>query len=190
MTGTELHRKPSERERNAVGGYPPLIVAWSPPDTEFTAMNSSLIITDSLLDGIVSALAAASGKWTGCDWSTQFGRSRLDLRDLHSSQATLMAQATAGGEAADWRDAVTWLKRVEQDASQAESEAQSAARLARSGKLRDALQCADRACAIEARYRKPLTWRPLRDAMEVALSKVERTHATGQSFSGWSIDTA
>jgi len=142
-------------------------------------MNSSLIITDSLLEEFAAAMAAASGKWTGCDWCTQFGPTRLDLRDLHSSQANLMAQATAGSEAADWRDAVTWLKRVEQDASQAESEAQTATRLARSGKLRDALQCADRACAIEARYRKPFTWRPLRDAIEAALSKVDRSEPEG-----------
>ncbi len=151
-------------------------------------MNSSLIISDSVLKEIVPALAAASGKWTGCDWSTQFGRTRLDLRDLHSAQANLMAQATAGNEAADWRNAVTWLKRVEQDASQAESEAQTAARLARSGKLRDALQCADRACAIEARYRKPFTWRPLREAIVAVLSWTSvATTRIGAARSRWIV---
>jgi len=136
-------------------------------------MDSSLIITDSPIEEIAQALAAASGKWTGCDWPTQFGRSHLDLRGLRSSQAILMAQATGGSEAADWRDAVTWLRRVEEDARQAESEAQTAARLARNGKFRDALQYADRACLLESRYREPFacTWRRLRNTIEVALLK-------------------
>ena len=142
-------------------------------------MDASLITTDSLMDKVAPALAAASGKWTGCDWPTQFGPSRLDLRGVRSSQAILMATATAGSEASDWRNAVTWLKCVEQDARQAESEAQTAVHLARSGKLRDALQCADRACAIEAHYRTPHTWRPLRDAIEAALLKVDRNEPEG-----------
>ena len=146
---------------------------------EHKAMDSSLSITDSLIDGIAPVLTAASGKWTGCDWPTQFGQSHLDLEGLRPSQAILMARATAGSEAADWRDAVIWLRRVEQDAHQAESEAQTAVRLARNGKLRDALQCADRACAIEARYRRSLTWRPLRDAIEAALSKVDSDETEG-----------
>ena len=133
-------------------------------------MDSSLTITDSVIEEIAPALAAGSGKWTGCNWPTRFGRTGFDLRGLCSSQAILMARATAGSEAANWRDAVAWLMQVEQDARQAESEAQTAASLAQNGKLRDALHCADRACAMEARYRRSLVWRPLRDAIEAALS--------------------
>jgi hypothetical protein len=133
-------------------------------------MDSRMTITDSVVEEIATALATGSGQWTGCDWPTQFGQSGLNLKGLRSSQALLMERATAGGEAADWHDAIIWLRRVEQDARQAESEAQTAARFARSGRLPEALQCARRACAIEARYGKSLTWQPLRDAIEAALS--------------------
>ena len=148
-----------------------MVVVRAQTDWEFIAMDSSLTKTDSVIKDIALALAAGSGKWTGCDWPTQFGRTGLDLQGFCSSQAILMAGATAGSEAADWRNAVTWLTRVEQDARQAESEAQTAVSLARKGKLREALQRADLACAMEARYHRSLAWRPLRDAIEAALSK-------------------
>jgi hypothetical protein len=133
------------------------------------SMGSHLTVTDSVVQEIATALAAGRGKWTGCDWPTQFGRNRLDLRGLRPSQALLMQRATAGSEAADWRDALLWLRRVEQDASQAESEAQTAADLATRGKLREALDHVKRACGIETRYRESSIWRPLRNAIEAAL---------------------
>jgi len=133
-------------------------------------MDSPLTETESLARGIAAALAACSGAWTGCDWPTQFGRNRLNLKGLRSSQALLMERATSGSEAADWRNAVGWLRRVEQDARQAESEAMTAARLADCGRLLEALECAKQACAIEARYRDPPTWQSFKDAIEAALS--------------------
>jgi len=133
-------------------------------------MNSPLIEIDSQLAEIAAALAGASGKWTGCDWPIQFGASHLDLKGLRASQALLMAGATAGSEAADWRAAAAWLEQLEKDARQAETEARAANSLAGDGQFREALRHVNRACAIEARYRPSSTWQPLYDAIEAALS--------------------
>jgi hypothetical protein len=149
---------------------------------ELIPMDSRLIITDSRVTEIATALAAASGKWTGCDWPTQFGQNRLNLKGLQPSQALLMERATAGSEAADWHDAVIWLRRVEQEAHEAESEAQTAARLARSGRFPEALEGARRACGIESRYHKSLVWQPLFDAIEAALSEVDGNKPSGQQL--------
>jgi len=145
----------------------------SPADVRSASMDSRLTVTESFAREIAAALAASSGAWTGCDWPTQFGRNHLNLKGLRSSQALLMERATSGSEGADWRDAVAWLRRVEQDARQAESEARVAVRLAGCGRLLEALECAKRACAIEARYRKPPTWESLKDVIEAALSTGE-----------------
>jgi hypothetical protein len=132
-------------------------------------MNQHVTAIDPLLGAIARAFAAASGKWKGCDWSTQFGRSRLDLNGLGPSQAQLMARATSGSEAADWRAAVAWLAEVQQDARQAESEARTALQLVQCGRLDEALQHAVEACTIESRHHKSLIWKTLRTAIEAAL---------------------
>lgn len=139
-------------------------------DLEYDLMNATSAENDSRLATIEAAMAAASGRWTGCDWPTQFAGSQLNLHGLRPSQALLMARATAGSEAVDWRAAAAWLEQLEDDAHQAESEAHTAACLARGGRLPESLVWARRACALEARYRQPLTWQPLRDAIEAALS--------------------
>ncbi len=143
-------------------------------------MDTPLTTTDLLDAAISAALATGSGKWTGCDWPTQFGRSRLDLNGLRPSQALLMERATAGNEAAIWRDAVVWLRQVGEDAQLAEIEAQAAACLARSGRLSEALERIQRACAIEARYHTSLVWQPLCTAIEAAAYEGNGKKALGQ----------
>jgi hypothetical protein len=133
-------------------------------------MNSVLTKTDLDVAKIAAAMAAAAGKWTGCNWPTRFATSHLDLNGLRPSQALLMARATAGSEAADWRAAASWLQQLEDDAHKAESEAQTAVRLAREGRLPESLEWAKRASATEAHYRQPLTWQPLCDAIEAVIS--------------------
>src|SRR4051794_4326523 len=109
-------------------------------------------------DAIRSAYLEAVGTWRGCNWPTEFGKACLDLNGLKAAQATLMAGATSGAEAAAWRAAASWLAEIEQDARNAAAEARTAAALAAAGQLRDALEHADRACALEAKYHRPLTW--------------------------------
>lgn len=108
------------------------------------------------------------GKWTGCDWPTRFGKTALNLEGLTLPQALLMAKATAGIEAADWKAAAAWLSQVEQDARQAEVEAGRALDLANFGRWSASLEHAQNACAIESKYHSDLIWQPLCDALEEA----------------------
>jgi hypothetical protein len=117
----------------------------------------------------------ASGKWTGCDWRTDFGRSGLNLEGIQSSQATLLAVATAGSESRDWYSAVLWLREVEQVTWEADQEARKATELARLGQLEEALHHAERACELERRYHTRLIWQPLRDAILDARDAWQRT---------------
>lgn len=122
--------------------------------------------------GFITAYQQAAGKWRGCDWPTRFGQSALNLDGLRAAQATLMARATAGSEAADWRAAVRWLTEVEGDARAAEQEARTAAALADSGELDEAIVCARRACTLESKYHGCLVWQPLYDTLEAARASV------------------
>src|SRR5438309_1599773 len=107
--------------------------------------------------------------WTGCDWPVRFGKLGLNLDGLKSAHATLMAGATSGEEAAEWRRAAKWLSRIEQDARQAGSCARAAVDLASQQAWPEALESAERACQIEARYHVHLVWQTLRDAVATHL---------------------
>ncbi|TVS12681.1 MAG: hypothetical protein EA424_22320 [Planctomycetaceae bacterium] len=129
------------------------------------------------LNGITSAYQQGSGQWFKCDWSTHFGRSGLDLNGLESSQATLLARATAGRESADWRAAAQWLREIEDAAQQAELEAHMAVHLATSGRLSDALRHAQRAVELSAAYPRGRTWEPLRTAIARSLGACSHTES-------------
>jgi len=116
-------------------------------------------------NGVINAYQQGTGRWSKCDWPTAFGRSGLDLNGLESSQATLLARATAGREAADWRAAAQWLREIEEAAQQAEIEAKTAVRLATAGQLPDALRHAQRAVELCGAYQRARTWEPLRAAI-------------------------
>jgi hypothetical protein len=105
------------------------------------------------------------GAWMGCDWPVRFGNLGLNLDGLKSTQAALMAGATSGAEAAEWRRAANWLTQIEQDARQAEMCARAAVDLAARQSWPEALESADHACRIEARYHDHLVWQRLRDAI-------------------------
>jgi len=134
-------------------------------------MNRLLELPSVLKDEIEQAYRGSLGKWDGCNWRTEFGKGRLNLMGMTSTQAMLMARATAGSEAENWRAAAGWLIRVEQAVQDAEAEARCAALLARSGKLTEAIRHARRACMIEGTYHTQLVWAPLRNAIEVALAE-------------------
>jgi hypothetical protein len=127
-----------------------------------------------LTEAIEREYRQAAGKWTGCDWPTEFGKTGLNLNGLKALQALLLARATSGSERADWHAAVAWLTGIEQDAQEAESKAGQAMALARSGQLQEALAHAQRACAVEAKHHRRLVWQPLREAIEAALSAATR----------------
>jgi hypothetical protein len=119
-----------------------------------------------LLDDIAATYRQGAGKWTGCDWQTDFGTHHLDLAQLTSSQVLLMARATAGQEAMDWQLASHWLNRVEQEAREAETAAGIAWGLAASGNYGEALIYAQQARDIEIRYHNDLVWQPFCQALE------------------------
>jgi hypothetical protein len=106
------------------------------------------------LETICRAYAEATGKWTGCDWSTHFGRGGLDLEDLTADEAE--ARAVEGGEAVeDWLAAAKWLAKVEHHAKQAEVHAAEALRAARAGQWDQALRQAEYVWALEFATGRP-----------------------------------
>jgi hypothetical protein len=114
---------------------------------------------------IAQAFLSGSGRWTGCDWPTRFGGTGLNLCALTAKQARLMASATAGAEAAEWRAAACWLAEVEADARLAEAAATRAAQLAVAGRLAEAVVEARAACDLEGRYRPAVVWQALHEAI-------------------------
>lgn len=129
------------------------------------------------LEAVERAFYRASGTWTGCDWPTTFGDTGLDLDGLTSHQALLMARATAGSEAADWREAVHWLRTIEADAEAAEEAARWAVEAAARGELATACRDAQAACELEARYHSRPVWRDLRERLDEALADARPYHA-------------
>src|SRR5262245_49792004 len=117
------------------------------------------------LDDIRRAYLHGVNRWTGCDWTTQFGGRNLNLDGLRSKQAAMVAECPHGEEAGEWRRATRWLSRVETDALLAEREAAIAVFLAIFEHGPEALLHAERACALEGRYHQQLVWEPLRQAI-------------------------
>jgi hypothetical protein len=118
------------------------------------------------VETIEGAYDRARGSWSGCDWPTSFGDTALDLNGITSHQALLMARATAGLEAADWREAVQWLRLVEANAEAAEEAARWAVEAAARGDLAAARREAGAAFDLEARYHPRPVWMDLRDAVD------------------------
>jgi hypothetical protein len=125
------------------------------------------------VEEIVRLYQETTGRWTGCDWPTSFGKARLDLNGVTAAEAE--AEGAAGPEAAhDWREAVRWLARVEMSAREAEREAGEAVAFARAAAWQNAARHAQRAWALEFTTGRPLwrrpsyTWRTLNQAIQMA----------------------
>jgi hypothetical protein len=118
------------------------------------------------LDVLKEALQAAQAAWTGCDWDTEFGPGRENLRGLCSRQARLAALATRGDESAYWREVCRFLDSVEQDARTAAELASKAIDLWHLGNIGEALRQLEDAIALEARYREPVAYSELRSLMK------------------------
>lgn len=115
------------------------------------------------------------GKWTGCDWPTQFGHNDLDLNGWTAAEAESMAiESRNTEEVEDWTTAAQWLAQVEQNATQAESQAALAVVAANAGEWGEALEHARRAVLLEFAagrplwHRTPLVWQPLFNAIKDA----------------------
>lgn len=118
----------------------------------------------------------AVGAWTGCDWPTNFGNSKLDLNGWSAAEARHKAAACKDTlEALDWQAAADWLARIEQIAERAEEHAAQAVRAATAGAWLEALEQARLAWASEYATGRlmwqgfPMTWQRLFLAVEAAV---------------------
>lgn len=125
------------------------------------------------LDEIQQSYSQAIGKWTGCDWPTEFGQTRINLDGITAQQALLMAGATSGLEADDWLHAFDWLSQIERKAKAAQDFANRAVDLAADGKAVGAIIHVQKACMIEGEYHERLIWQPLREAIESSQAAIE-----------------
>ncbi len=111
---------------------------------------------------IAQAYEDATGSWTGCDWPTVFGRSKLNLQDWIAGEAEIAAveavskaRRNGTGEVA-----AVWLAEVEQRAKKAESEAAEAVAAADAGEWEEAVVHARRAWLSEFHTGRPLRLHP------------------------------
>lgn len=114
---------------------------------------------------VIQAYSRACGRWHGCCWPTAFGSRRLNLDGISANQARVMADALAGSEADEWRQASRWLTSIEQDAQEAETLAAEALRLWSQGRLAEARNLARRILAVESAHHANVQWAPFVDAL-------------------------
>ena len=119
-------------------------------------------------DLLHAALQSAQAAWTGCDWDTEFGPNRINLRGLSSRQARLAAQATRGDESTQWREVIHYLDAVEQDARLAAELASDAVDFWSLGNTAEASRRLEQAIALESHYRQPIAYPRLRPLMQPA----------------------
>jgi hypothetical protein len=98
---------------------------------------------------IVRTYEEATGTWTGCDWPTVFGPSRLNLEGWTAAQAEAHAVEANREERVDWEAAALWLAEVERRARDADLEAEKAIEAASAGDWRQAADHARRAWSME-----------------------------------------
>jgi hypothetical protein len=118
----------------------------------------------------------STGVWTGCDWPTELGKSRLDLNGWTAERARKKETAVMGADQeSDWHAAADWLAKVEQVAQHAEEQAALAVRAASAGEWREALEYAREALASEfatgraVRRGSTMTWHRLFLTVEAAI---------------------
>lgn len=133
-------------------------------------------------EDLLEALRSAPSSWQGCDWDTEFGLRRANLRGLSSRQARLAAEATRGKESEFWREAFRYLDGVERDARTAASLASEAIVLWQLGSHAEALTRLDGAITLEGKYRTPVCYAPLRRLLQ------EKISAAREDSGGWQED--
>jgi hypothetical protein len=119
-----------------------------------------------LNDTITTIYEQSKEGWIGCDWVTQFGTARLNLKDVTARQAELLARATCGHESTQWRVAAEYLARIEADALAAQHACWIAMQEVNAGRLDEALAHVERACELERPYHTVLLWEPFYRAIQ------------------------
>jgi hypothetical protein len=126
------------------------------------------------VEAVAQAYREAAGTWSGCDWTTSFGRAGLDLNGWSAAGAEAWAVDTIlTQESEDWSAAACWLRGVERAAAEAEAQAALAVAAANAGEWRAAVEHARKAWAFEFTTGRPLrhyppTWQGLFEAIEAA----------------------
>lgn len=117
------------------------------------------------LESLRRILDRATKNWNGCNWQTEFGSRKLDLCGIRSHQAHWLAEATSGDEALAWQIAERFLSQLEEDAKRAAKHGERCFELFAASRWQEALAFAEAAVLLEATYRDPIAWPPLRDAI-------------------------
>jgi hypothetical protein len=121
---------------------------------------------------IAGVFEAAAGTWTGCDWSTWFGPSGMNLQGCRAAVAEARAlKAVDKAEREDGTAATEWLREIERRAEMAEKEAKLAVAAANAETWREARNHARRAWSLEFHTgrpfrRQPPTWQRLYEVIE------------------------
>ncbi len=90
---------------------------------------------------------------------------------MRSRQAKLMAEATSGKESEAWHAASRFLAQLETDAAAAEQLALEAIDLVEHGQWAAALELANSAVQLEAKYRPSQIWQLMRDEIASELQQ-------------------
>lgn len=131
-----------------------------------------------MIETIESAYAAATGVWTGWDWTMEIGCDGDEDTGEHlysdgGSAAQIRHEVHDPDLSPAYRRAIAgWLKyaaSAEEDAEAAESYAGEALAFARAGDLARARQAAKSACGREAKYGAAPTWGPFLKSIENSL---------------------
>jgi hypothetical protein len=123
-------------------------------------------------EAVRRAYQKGEGSWAGCDWTTFYGKSGLDLNGMTAAEAKAMAARAADPQAQeDWLAAAGWLIDVERRARQAQEKAATAVKAFTEGLWEDALHNVEWAWALEFSTGRPLrhgslAWMALREEIE------------------------
>jgi hypothetical protein len=124
------------------------------------------------LESIRQVYAEAVGRWSGCDWPTEFGSLSLDLNGWTAAQAKARAdKARQWQDAQEWNAAADWLAEVEQHAKVAQRHAGLAVTAAEADNWPEAREHGRQAWFCEIMVGRPLrrgfpaTWRRLYQAI-------------------------
>lgn len=132
-------------------------------------MVRTLKIQQPTRESIMKIHAMATAQWWGCNWHTQYGPRKLNLFEVRSRQARLIADATSGDESRAWDVASEYLRNVEADAAAAEVAAAEAIAMIGQEQWNAALSAIESAVALETKYRDSLTWSPLRNVIAAGI---------------------
>ena len=126
--------------------------------------------------------ASKEGTWTGCDWTTEHGASKLDLDGVTAEEAREAATSLmfSTEESADWSSAAKWLEEVEINAAVAQTQARKAVEQYEEGEYMLSLVSARCAGAIEAMYGRAPTWGRLAEVIASAAAEIFQLVAEGE----------